>query len=98
MFFVAARRWTSASQALAVPGQGAEGTVLLVVGPSRCGKSSLGHTGLLHVMAEEPGWWTLPPICSVLTAGTCTGCSLLGEYIIVRLRPQESRELYILKG
>ena len=36
--------------------------VLLVVGPSGCGKSSLVRAGVLPVMADEPGWWTVPPI------------------------------------
>ncbi len=40
----------------------AEGAVLMVVGPSGCGKSSLVRAGLLPVMADEPGWWTLPPM------------------------------------
>ncbi len=44
------------------PTERAERAVLLVVGPSGCGKSSLVRAGLLHVMAEEPGWCTLPPI------------------------------------
>jgi energy-coupling factor transporter ATP-binding protein EcfA2 len=44
------------------PVERAEGAVLVVVGPSGCGKSSLVRAGLLHVMAGEPGWWTLPPI------------------------------------
>ncbi len=44
------------------PTERAEKAVLLVVGPSGCGKSSLVRAGLLHVMAEAPGWWTLPPI------------------------------------
>ncbi|MGH3824220.1 MAG: toll/interleukin-1 receptor domain-containing protein [Pseudonocardiaceae bacterium] len=44
------------------PAERAERAVLLVVGPSGCGKSSLVRAGLLHVMAEEPGWCTLPPI------------------------------------
>ncbi|MGH4001496.1 MAG: toll/interleukin-1 receptor domain-containing protein, partial [Pseudonocardiaceae bacterium] len=44
------------------PAERAEKAVLLVVGPSGCGKSSLVRAGLLHVMAEEPGWCTLPPI------------------------------------
>ncbi len=35
---------------------------LLVVGPSGCGKSSLVRAGLVPLLAEEPGWWTLPPI------------------------------------
>ncbi|MGH3885365.1 MAG: TIR domain-containing protein [Pseudonocardiaceae bacterium] len=38
------------------------GTALVVVGPSGCGKSSLVRAGLLPVMADEPGWRTLPPI------------------------------------
>ncbi|MGH3709630.1 MAG: TIR domain-containing protein [Pseudonocardiaceae bacterium] len=40
----------------------AERAVLLVVGPSGCGKSSLVRAGLLPVMADEPGWWTLAPM------------------------------------
>ncbi|HVE95728.1 MAG TPA: AAA family ATPase [Pseudonocardiaceae bacterium] len=44
------------------PAERAERAVLLVVGPSGCGKSSLVRAGLLHVMAAEPGWCTLPPI------------------------------------
>ncbi|MGH3821811.1 MAG: TIR domain-containing protein [Pseudonocardiaceae bacterium] len=44
------------------PAEHAERTVLLVVGPSGCGKSSLVRAGLLSMMAEEPGWCTLPPI------------------------------------
>ncbi len=44
------------------PAERVEGAVLLVVGPSGCGKSSLVRAGLLSKMADEPGWWTLPPI------------------------------------
>ncbi|HSL06708.1 MAG TPA: toll/interleukin-1 receptor domain-containing protein, partial [Pseudonocardiaceae bacterium] len=44
------------------PAERAEQAVLLVMGPSGCGKSSLVRAGLLHVMADEPGWWTLPPM------------------------------------
>ncbi len=44
------------------PAERAERAVLLVVGPSGCGKSSLVRAGLLHVMADEPGWWTLAPM------------------------------------
>jgi energy-coupling factor transporter ATP-binding protein EcfA2 len=40
----------------------AKAAMLLVIGPSGCGKSSLVRAGLLPVMAEEPGWLTLPPI------------------------------------
>ncbi|MGQ0777561.1 MAG: nSTAND1 domain-containing NTPase [Pseudonocardiales bacterium] len=38
-----------------------EGIALLVAGPSGCGKSSLVRAGLLPVMANEPGWRTVPP-------------------------------------
>ena len=44
------------------PAERAEGAVLLVVGPSGCGKSSLVRAGLVHVMADEPSWWTLAPM------------------------------------
>jgi TIR domain/AAA ATPase domain len=44
------------------PVERAEGAVLLVVGPSGGGKSSLVRAGLLPVMAREPGWWALPPM------------------------------------
>jgi hypothetical protein len=44
------------------PAERAEGAVLLVVGPSEWGKSSLVRAGLLHVMAGEPGWRTLDPM------------------------------------
>ncbi|MGH3866548.1 MAG: TIR domain-containing protein [Pseudonocardiaceae bacterium] len=44
------------------PAERAEAAVLVVVGPSGCGKSSLVRAGLLHVMAGEPGWWTLAPM------------------------------------
>jgi hypothetical protein len=38
----------------------AKGSALLVVDPSGCGKSSLVRAGLTPLMADEPGWWTLP--------------------------------------
>ncbi|MGH3685380.1 MAG: TIR domain-containing protein [Pseudonocardiaceae bacterium] len=44
------------------PVERADKAVVLVLGPSGCGKSSLVRAGLLHVMAEEPGWCTLPPM------------------------------------
>src|SRR5262249_29585925 len=39
----------------------AEGAVLLVVGPSGGGKSSLVRAGLVPTMVDEPGWWALAP-------------------------------------
>jgi WD40 repeat protein len=44
------------------PAERAGGGLLVVVGPSGCGKSSLVRAGLLPVMANEPDWWTLPPL------------------------------------
>ncbi len=44
------------------PAERAEQALLLVVGPSGCGKSSMVRAGLVHVMADEPSWWTLAPI------------------------------------
>jgi WD40 repeat protein/energy-coupling factor transporter ATP-binding protein EcfA2 len=50
------------AELLRSPAERAKAAALLVVGPSGCGKSSLVRAGLLHVMAEEPGWLTLSPI------------------------------------
>jgi WD40 repeat protein/energy-coupling factor transporter ATP-binding protein EcfA2 len=50
------------AELLRSPAEHAKAAVLLVVGPSGCGKSSLVRAGLLHVMAKEPGWLTLPSI------------------------------------
>jgi TIR domain/AAA ATPase domain len=50
------------AELLRSPAERAERAVLLVVGPSGCGKSSLVRAGLLHVMADEAGWWTLDPM------------------------------------
>ena len=50
------------AELLRSPAEQAKAAALLVVGPSGCGKSSLVRAGLLHVMAEEPGWLTLPPV------------------------------------
>jgi hypothetical protein len=44
------------------PAEVAGGGVLLVVGPSGSGKSSLVRAGLSPVMAAEQDWWTLPPL------------------------------------
>jgi WD40 repeat protein/energy-coupling factor transporter ATP-binding protein EcfA2 len=40
----------------------AEHAVFLITGPSGCGKSSLVRAGLVPKMANEPGWWTVPPM------------------------------------
>lgn len=40
----------------------AEARAVLVVGPSGCGKSSLVQAGLVPLMTQEPGWWTLAPL------------------------------------
>src|SRR5262249_15713613 len=50
------------AELLRSPAEQAKPAVLPVVGPSGCGKSSLVRAGLLHVMADEPEWRTLPPI------------------------------------
>ncbi len=62
VFFGRSRELDQLTRLLRSPAERAAGAVLLVVGPSGCGKSSLVRAGLLHAMAEEPGWWTLPPI------------------------------------
>jgi hypothetical protein len=50
------------AELLRSPAERTKGAALLVVGPSGCGKSSLVRAGLLPIMADEPGWWTLAPI------------------------------------
>ncbi len=62
MFFGRSGEVQQLAGLLRSPAERAERSVLLVVGPSGCGKSSLVRAGLLHVMAEETGWWALPPI------------------------------------
>jgi WD40 repeat protein/energy-coupling factor transporter ATP-binding protein EcfA2 len=39
-----------------------ERTTLLITGPSGCGKSSLVRAGLVPKVANEPDWWTVPPM------------------------------------
>ncbi|MBV9012074.1 MAG: TIR domain-containing protein [Pseudonocardiales bacterium] len=62
VFFGRASETGELAELLRSPAEGAKAAVLLVVGPSGCGKSSLVRAGLGHVMAQEPGWLTLPPI------------------------------------
>ncbi|MGH3854795.1 MAG: toll/interleukin-1 receptor domain-containing protein, partial [Pseudonocardiaceae bacterium] len=62
VFFGRADEVRQLAERLRSPVGKAKGAALLVVGPSGCGKSSLVRAGLLHVMADEPGWRALPPI------------------------------------
>ncbi|MBV9142531.1 MAG: TIR domain-containing protein [Pseudonocardiales bacterium] len=62
VFFGRDQETKELAELLRSPAEQAGSTVLLVVGPSGCGKSSLVRAGLAHVMAQEPGWRTLPPI------------------------------------
>ncbi|MGH3815400.1 MAG: TIR domain-containing protein, partial [Pseudonocardiaceae bacterium] len=62
VFFGRADEVGHLAELLRSPAERAEGAALLVVGPSGCGKSSLVRAGLLPVMADQPGWRTLPPI------------------------------------
>ncbi|MGH3821895.1 MAG: TIR domain-containing protein [Pseudonocardiaceae bacterium] len=50
------------AELLRSPAERTKCAALLVAGPSGCGKSSLIRAGLLPMMANEPGWWTLTPI------------------------------------
>jgi hypothetical protein len=63
VFFGRGEETKELAELLRSPAEQAKATVLLVVGPSGCGKSSLVRAGLLHVMAQELEWRTLPPIC-----------------------------------
>ncbi|HEY7815451.1 MAG TPA: toll/interleukin-1 receptor domain-containing protein, partial [Nakamurella sp.] len=62
VFFGRRREISSLTELLRSPSTRAESGMVVVTGPSGCGKSSLVRAGLLPVMQEEPGWWTLPPI------------------------------------
>ncbi|MGH3832200.1 MAG: TIR domain-containing protein [Pseudonocardiaceae bacterium] len=62
VFFGRADEVRQLAERLRSPDGKAKSAALLVVGPSGCGKSSLVRAGLLHVMADEPGWRALPPI------------------------------------
>jgi WD40 repeat protein/energy-coupling factor transporter ATP-binding protein EcfA2 len=61
-FFGRVREVEQLATLLRSPAERAENAMLLVVGPSGCGKSSLLRAGLLPVMANEPGWQTVPAI------------------------------------
>ncbi len=61
VFFGRAGEVEELTRLLRSPEERAGGGMLLVVGPSGCGKSSLVRAGLVPTVAEEPGWWTLPP-------------------------------------
>ncbi len=83
------------AELLRSPVERAEGAVLLVVGPSGCGKSSLVRAGLLSVMADEPSWWTLPPILpgadpvAALARGLATEAQQLGlDWTVAQVRNQ----------
>jgi WD40 repeat protein len=62
VFFGRASEVQALVELLRSPAERAGRRVLLVVGPSGCGKSSLVRAGLLPVVADEPGWWVLPPL------------------------------------
>ena len=62
VFFGRGQETKELAELLRSPAERDRVAVLVVVGPSGCGKSSLVRAGLTHVMAQEPGWWTLPPI------------------------------------
>jgi TIR domain/Novel STAND NTPase 1 len=75
------------------PAEQAGGGMLLVVGPSGCGKSSLVRAGLLPLVAEEPGWWTLAPLVpgvdpeAVLTRELAVGARQVGlEWTLAQVR------------
>jgi WD40 repeat protein/energy-coupling factor transporter ATP-binding protein EcfA2 len=61
VFFGRAAEIETLAGLLRSPAERAGGGMLLVVGPSGCGKSSLVRAGLVPVIANESGWWTLPP-------------------------------------
>jgi hypothetical protein len=62
VFFGRSAEIQALGELLRSPAERAGRGMLLVVGPSGCGKSSLVRAGLLPVMADEPGWWTLAPV------------------------------------
>jgi WD40 repeat protein/energy-coupling factor transporter ATP-binding protein EcfA2 len=82
VFFGRVRETEQLAELVRSPAEHAKEAVLLVVGPSGCGKSSLVRAGLLHVMANEPGWLTLPPILP----GADPVAALTRELVVVARR------------
>jgi formylglycine-generating enzyme required for sulfatase activity/energy-coupling factor transporter ATP-binding protein EcfA2 len=62
VFFARHTETEALAEVLRSPAEQAEGGLVVVIGPTGCGKSSLVRAGLLPVMANEPGWWVLPPL------------------------------------
>jgi WD40 repeat protein len=62
VFFGRGEETKELAELLRSPAEQVKAAVVLVVGPSGCGKSSLVRAGLVHRMAQEPQWRTLPPI------------------------------------
>jgi type II secretory pathway predicted ATPase ExeA len=93
VFFGRAAEVEALAGLLRSPAERAGRRVLLVVGPSGCGKSSLVRAGLLPVVAEEPGWWTLPPLVpgadpvAVLIRELAAGARQLGlDWTVAQVR------------
>jgi WD40 repeat protein len=61
VFFGRAGEVKALAGLLRSPAERTGGAVVLVVGPSGCGKSSLVRAGLVPMMVDEPGWWTVAP-------------------------------------
>jgi WD40 repeat protein len=95
VFFGRTEETKELAELLRSPAEHAKGAALLVVGPSGCGKSSLARAGLLPVMADVPGWWTLPPIVpgadpvAVLVRELATAARQLGlDWTVAQVRQQ----------
>src|SRR5262249_44933194 len=62
VFFGRRREVAALAALLRSPADQAAAAIITVVGPSGCGKSSLVRAGLLPAMANDAGWWGLPPV------------------------------------